>query len=151
MSGKVLKIWRRYALPFSWYLRKNTGGGAKWPPPNGARVKLSNIVVIYIKDDVRAVVLKTKTSPGQSHLEPLWLKIKLDKKRVSILGGLYRSPSSNSRQIHADYNNLEEELQAIIASHPSNRIILTGDMNSDAKTNPEAYTRLTELSKYGLQ
>ena len=38
MPGKVLKIWRRYAPPFSCYSRKTTGR-PNCPPPNGARVK----------------------------------------------------------------------------------------------------------------
>ena len=110
--------------------RKKSGGG----------------VAIYVKDDIQAELLKTGTSPGESHLEPLWLKIKLDKKRVSILGGLYRPPSSASRQIHADYNHLEKELQSIIAAHPSKRIIMAGDLNSDVSTNPVANSRLLWIS-----
>lgn len=114
--------------------RKKSGGG----------------VAIYIREEIQAELMKTKSSPGDSHLEPLWLKIKLDKKRITLLGGLYRPPSTSPGQIHSDYNHLEEELQSLIAAHPSNRIILAGDMNSDARTNPVAHSRLVELEKYGL-
>ena len=114
--------------------RKKSGGG----------------VAIYAREEVQTEVVNTKQSPGESHLESLWMKIKLDKRRITILGGLYRPPSTNPRQIHADYNHLEEELQSVISAHPSCRIILAGDMNSDAGTNPVAHSRLLELGKYGL-
>ena len=40
INEMVCQFWLRCSLSFSSYPRKTTGGGAKWPPPTRAKVKL---------------------------------------------------------------------------------------------------------------
>ena len=116
--------------------RKQSGGG----------------VAVYVNEKVNAEQLTIPSSLGpQSHVEALWLKAKLDRKKAVLVGCLYRPPTANNAQIQADFNDIEEQLQNIIASHPSQRIIIAGDLNADHLTNPSAHARLVELERYGLQ
>ena len=80
---------------------------------------------------------------SESNTESLWLKIKIDKK-AALPCCLYRPPSTNHRQIHADFNDIEDQIQNIIASYPSQRIIIEGDLNADSVTNTVAHSRLCE-------
>ena len=65
-------------------------------------------------------------------------------------GCFYRPPTLNHNQVQIDYNDIEEQLQHIVAAYPSQRIIVAGDLNADEKTNPVAHSRLSELGRYGL-
>ena len=48
-------------------------------------------------------------------------------------------------------NDLEDQLQQIVAASTCDRIIIAGDFNADSQTNPAAYKRLVELERYGLK
>ena len=115
------------------------------------RKKAGGGVAVYIRDTLQATRIATPTPSGQSHAESLWLSVKLNKKRATTIGCIYRPPSTSATQVNADFNDIEEQLQAVIASHPAQKIGLTGDLNSDAQTNPAAHRRLIELQeRYGL-
>ena len=115
--------------------RKKSGGG----------------VAIYISEEFHAEKVTSVPAAGASHLESIWIKASLSKRRATLIGCFYRPPSTNAAQVHADYNELEEQLQQIIACYPSQRIVLAGDLNSDSSTNPTAHGRLMELERYGLR
>ena len=56
----------------------------------------------------------------------------------------------NHNQVQIDFNDVEEQLQHIVATYPSQRIIVAGDLNADERTNPVAHSRLSDLGRYGL-
>ena len=115
--------------------RKKSGGG----------------VAIYIIEDAHVSRLSVTTRAGStSHVESLWLKIQTGRRRSVTVACIYRPPSTSSSQVSDDYDDIEEQLQTVIAAHSAHRMILLGDFNSDAHTNPAAYRRLQELEKYGL-
>ena len=115
------------------------------------RKKAGGGVAVYIRDTLQATRISTPAPPGQSHAETLWLSVKLNKKRATTLGCIYRPPPTTATQADADYNYIEEQLQAVITAFPAHRIALAGDLNSDARTNPAAHRRLLELEeRYGL-
>ena len=115
------------------------------------RKKAGGGVAVYLRDTLQATRIATPAPPGQSHAETLWLSVKLNKKRATTIACIYRPPSTSFSQVDADYNHIEEQLQAVITAHPAQRIALTGDLNSDAGTNPAAHRRLRELEeRYGL-
>ena len=109
--------------------RKKSGGG----------------VAIYIRDGLHAKRIATPAPPAQSHTESLWLSVKLSERRATTIGCIYRPPSTGAAQVDVDYDDLEEQLQAVIAAHPAQRIGLAGDFNSDAETSPAAHQRLLQL------
>ena len=76
--------------------------------------------------------------------------MKLDKKKAVTVGCAYRPPSTNHSQIQADFNDLEDQIQQIMATSSSHRMIIAGDLNADCHTNPVANARLKELERYGL-
>ena len=115
------------------------------------RKKAGGGVAVYIRDSLQATRIATVAPPGQSHVESLWLSVKSNKKRVTTIGCVYRPPSTGAAQVDVDYDDIETQLQAVITAHPAQRIALTGDLNSDARTNPAAHCRLLQVEqRYGL-
>ena len=115
------------------------------------RKKCGGGVAVYVRDCLQAEKVTVRSSLSlQSHVESIWLKIKFDSKKAVLLGYFYRPPSSIHSQVQIDFNDVEEQLQHVITTHPSQRIIVTGDFNADERTNPIAHSRLTELERYGL-
>ena len=106
---------------------------------------------IHVKEEMHAEkVTVPSSSVYGSNVESVWAKIKLDKRKSVVVGCYYRPPSAGE-QIHRDFNHVDEQLEHVIATFPSQQIIVSGDFNADAKTNPSAYNRLVELEKYGLK
>ena len=117
--------------------RKKSGGG----------------VAIYVRDTLKVTRITAPAPPGagQSHTESLWVSVKLNKKRATTIGCIYRPPSTGATQVDADYDDLEEQLQALITAHPTQRIALVGDLNSDNQTSSAAHRRLLQLAEcFGL-
>ena len=83
------------------------------------RKKAGGGVAIYIRDTLQATPIPTPAPSGQSHIESLWLSVKLNKKRATSIGCIYRPPSTSSTQVDADYSHIEEQLQAVIAAYPT--------------------------------
>lgn len=116
------------------------------------RKKAGGGVAVYVRDALQATRIPTPTPPGQSHAESLWLSVKLNKKRATTIGCIYRPPSTTASQVDADYAHIGEQLQTVITAYPAHRIVLAGDFNSDARTNPAAHHRLLQLEeRYGLK
>ena len=116
--------------------RKKSGGG----------------VIVYVNESIQAETVKLgHIHDFESNVESLWLKIKIDNKKAALLCCLYRPPSTNHRQIHADFNYIEDQIQSVITLYPSQRIIIAGDLNADSETNNVAYSRLCELEKLSLK
>ena len=115
------------------------------------RKKAGGGVAVYLGDTLQAARIATPAPSGQSHAESLWLSVKLNKKRATTIGCIYRPPSTSATQVDADYDHIEEQLQAVLAAHPSQKIAVTGDLNSDARTSPAAHHSLLELEeRFGL-
>ena len=115
--------------------RKKSGGG----------------VVIFIKEHLTASKIAIKSTETNSLVEILWIKIKIDKKKVAHLACVYRPSSISLTQIHSNFNDLEDQIQQILTACPSNRIIIAGDLNADLHTNPAAHDRMNELERYGFK
>ena len=108
-------------------------------------------VAIYVRENLQVDSLPiAQQTRSSSHVESLWLKVKVDKKRATIIGCFYRPPSTAASQVSSDYDDIEGQLQAVIAAYSSQKIILAGDLNSDSQTNPTAHRRLQDLQNYGL-
>ena len=109
--------------------RKKSGGG----------------IAVFVKDGMSVNILKVTKNIANSNLESLWVRIKIDKKKAATLVCIYRPPSTNHFQIESDFNDLEDQLQQVIAASTCDRIIIAGDFNADSQTNPAAYWRLNSI------
>ena len=99
--------------------RKKSGGG----------------VSIHVKEELQAEKVTVPSSSGSgANVESVWVKVKVDMRKSVIVGCYYRPPSAGE-QVHKDFNFIEEQLQHVIASFPSQRIIVNGDLNADSRTN----------------
>ena len=115
------------------------------------RKKCGGGVAVYIREDLHVEkVVAPSSLNSQSHVESVWLKVKFDAKKAVLLCCMYRPPTSNHAQVQIDFNDIEEQLQHVMTTYPSQRIIVAGDLNADERTNPTAHTRLSELESYGL-
>ena len=125
------KVYRRDRLVG----RKKSGGG----------------VAIYVREDMQVNRLSLTTRAGSSsHVESLWVKVKVSKRRSVTVCLIYRPPSTSTSQINNDYDDIANQLQVAIAAESAQNLILLGDLNSDSNTNPAAHKRLQELEKYGI-
>ncbi|CAM1317921.1 Uncharacterised protein at_DN2442, partial [Pycnogonum litorale] len=114
--------------------RKKSGGG----------------VMIFAKDYMSVQLLNISSDNDESNVESLWLSAKVDNRRAFVICCIYRPPTTLSRQINADYDDIEAQLQKIITNQTPLTIIITGDFNSDPTTNPIAADRFKRLADYDL-
>ena len=100
-----------------------------------------------MNEGLQAEKVTVPSSSGSgANEESVWIEVKVDKHKP-VIGCYYRLPSAGE-QVHNDVNFIEKQLQHVIASFPSQRIIVNGDLNADSSTNSSAYDRLIELEKY---
>ena len=64
-----------------------------------------------------------------SHLEIIWVLVHLGKNRSVLIASAYRVPNNTVRQLTADLNDLEAQIQFMIAKHPRSTLVLCGDFN----------------------
>ena len=115
--------------------RKKSGGG----------------VAIAVKMPMQVQRLHARTQADQSHLESIWLKVKIDKRRATIIACVYRPPSTSGTQVDRDYDDFEQQIQTAISKQETCSLVITGDFNSDPSTNPAGAARLQDLQKYRLR
>ena len=59
----------------------------------------------------------------------LWVLVHLGKNRTVLIASVYRVPNANVRQLTADFDDLEGQIQFMIAKHPRSTLVLCGDFN----------------------
>lgn len=91
---------------------------------------------IYVRKDLQAEKLNINSSlKSKSPAEVLCIEVKFDRCRGAILGCVHRPPIVPDTQIQTDYNDTEEQIQNVILTFHSKRILTVGDMNSAFATN----------------
>ena len=110
--------------------RKKSGGG----------------VIILAKDKYNPEVIMKTSENNSSHMDTVWIKVKFDQRRTMIAACIYRSPNTSGRQNEDDFSELERQLHAVICHTPTN-IVISGDFNADAVTNPAGARRLRQLAE----
>ena len=111
-------------------------------------------VALLIRDGYRVEVLKTPvTGAHSSNLEVLWTKVSIGKCRAMLCASVYRVPTNTSVQVSADLEDLECQVQYMLASYAGATLIIAGDLNccllkSMANSPGERLREL--LTKYGM-
>ena len=112
-------------------------------------------VAVLVRESFETEILKTPvTDVPNSNLEVLWVTIRVGNNRRLLVGSTYRVPINTMQQVAADLDDLELQMQHMIAMYPHLTIVIGGDMNC-CLLKPGANTpgdRLTGLlTQHGLQ
>ena len=112
-------------------------------------------VAICVRESFETERLPTPvTNVPNSNLEIVWAAIRVGKHRRFIVGAAYRVPRNTVQQVTADLDDLEAQLQHMIAAHPGLTIIIGGDMNCcliKAGSNTPGERLRALLDQHGMQ
>ena len=116
------------------------------------RRKCGGGVAILTKNTIKAETLLKTSEANCSHMETVWVKIKLDQHRSAVVACVYRSPDTTVTQNQRDFDELERQAAEIIQRHQPSLMILGGDFNADAGTDPAGAQQLDRLvTNFGMQ
>ena len=105
-------------------------------------------VAILARETLEVTILPRPSTETQqqSNLEIIWAKIRMGKERQFIFSSAYRHPTNTVRQLSADMDDLNDQLNAMITLHPRMTVFLTGDFNACLlKTDLTPGARLSEV------
>ena len=111
-------------------------------------------VALLIRDAYNYEVISSPhTGVASSNLEIVWIVVHISKQQTCLIASAYRVPQNTNRQLTADLDDLEGQLQHMITNYPNANIIFTGDMNCCIlKRDPASPGHRLEsmLGSYGL-
>ena len=89
-------------------------------------------VAILAHESVCTTVLPRPTTETQrsSNLEIIWALMRFGKERQFLFASAYRHPTNTVQQVTADMDDLNDQLNVMLASHPGKTVILSGDLNA---------------------
>ena len=117
-------------------------------PPNSRLPAGHGGVAILVSDTLEVTILPRPSTETQqqSNLEIIWAKVRKGNERQFIFASAYRHPTNTVRQLSADMDDLNDQLNAMITSHPRMNVILAGDFNACLlKADATPGTRLREV------
>ena len=112
-------------------------------------------VALLVRETHRVEVLPTPvTGVPNSNIEILWAKVFVGNHRGILFASVYRVPRNSAAQVTSDLEDIEGQVQHMVASHPGATLVLAGDLNccllKPAADSPgHRLTRL--LTTYGLR
>ena len=89
-------------------------------------------VAILAQDSIDVTVLPTPVTESheQSNLEIIWAKMQFGNSRYFLYASAYRHPTNTVQQLDTDMDDLNAQLNFMIAAHPGRLVILAGDFNA---------------------
>ena len=110
-------------------------------------------VAVLVRDGLEATVLGDMGRPVEgTGLESLWVRVRTGAQRVAVCS-LYRPPERAAARVAADLDEVERQIQHVLANH-SGPVVLAGDVNVNLASAGDgvAARRLRELlDTYGLR
>ena len=88
-----------------------------------------------------------------SNLEIMWIRIQIPHRRPIVLASAYRVPRNTAQQLAADLNDLEYQVQFMLANYPGSTLLITGDLNHcmlKAKRDATNDILMRLFSSYGI-
>ena len=82
-----------------------------------------------MRDSLRSELLPTPVTGIDSNLEIVWVHLHLGKGRSVLVASAYRVPVTTMHQKSTDLDDLEQQLQFMIARYPRSTIVVCGDLN----------------------
>ena len=87
-------------------------------------------VALLVRDCLKSEQLpRPDTEAAASQLEIVWVLVHLAKNRTVLIASAYRVPNTTVRQLTADFDDLESQIQFMIAKYPRSTLVLCGDFN----------------------
>ena len=111
---------------------------------------------LLARTDINVEVLdRPTTGTDSSNIEIIWALVRLDKHKRMLFASAYRHPTNTASQLALDFDDLESQLQFMLASHPGEPVIIAGDLNacllSTASSTSTPSYKLGEIMRtYGL-
>ena len=85
-------------------------------------------VALLSRDSYDVTVLPTPSADNGSNLEAIWTTVRTSKHRQLLVGSFYRHPTQTVHQINADLDDIEHQVQCMLARHKG-IVVLCGDFN----------------------
>ena len=88
-------------------------------------------VAVLVRDSLSCELLPTPaTGVVGSNLEIVWVLVHPDKHQPVLVASAYRVPTNTAGQLAADLEDLENQLQFMLASYPRATLVVCGDFNN---------------------
>ena len=99
--------------------------------PSGSHLpKGKGGVAVLVRDCYKCEQLKTPfTGDANSNLEIVWVLIHVSKHQSLLVASAYRVPSNTTRQVTADLESLENQIQFMLVNYPRSTLVVAGDFN----------------------
>ena len=87
-------------------------------------------VAVLVRDGLKSECLpRPDTATETSQLEIIWTKVNLENSRTVLIASAYRVPDTTVRQLTADFDDLEAQIQFMLAKYPRSTFVICGDFN----------------------
>ena len=87
-------------------------------------------VALLVRDSLRSEQLpRPDVGSVASVLEIVWVLVHLGQNRTVLVAAAYRVPNTTARQLIADFDDLEGQIQFMVAKYPRSMFVLCGDFN----------------------
>ena len=88
-------------------------------------------MAVLVRDSLSCELLPTPaTGVVGSNLEIVWVLVHPDKHQPVLVASAYRVPTNTAGQLAADLDDLENQLQFMLASYPRATLVVCGDFNN---------------------
>ena len=104
--------------------RVDRGKNSKLPYGHGGAALLTRDT--YEVEKVPTPVTATTTT---SNLEIIWCLVRTAKMKRLLVASVYRHPTNTQQQLTADFEDLESQLQHMLATYPCTTLVIAGDLN----------------------
>ena len=88
-------------------------------------------VAVLVRDELNSELIPTPvTGVASSNLEILWVRVHTGKNQSLLVASAYRLPTNSVQQLSVDLDDLECQIQFMLARFPRATVVITGDFNN---------------------
>ena len=111
-------------------------------------------VAVLVRDRLSSELLPTPTTGiADSNLEIVWVLVHASKHRPVLVASAYRVPTNTASQLATDLEDLEYQIQLMLANFPRATVMICGDFNCcllKTRRNNSSNPLLSMFGTYGL-
>ena len=88
-------------------------------------------VAVLVREEFSSELIPTPvTGVANSNLEILWVRVHTGRNQSLLVASAYRVPANTVQQLSADLDDLECQIQFMLARFPRATVVITGDFNN---------------------